>query len=74
MNQRAAVGLRRRVAKGTRIESRTQSVCDKGGHRKWVQGMIVGHDTDLDLPLAEWDNEKGLSPEAVEDDEYELAQ
>ena len=72
-NQRAASGMRRRVAVGTRVESRVRSVCDEEGHRRWARGVVVGHDSTLDLPLVEWADEKGLSPEAVFDDEYEVA-
>lgn len=61
-------GLRRRVSKGTRVESRTRSVCGKG---QWARGVIVGHDPLLDLPLVAWDDKPGLR-EALADHEYEV--
>jgi len=66
------LGLRRRIPTGTRVESRTRSVCDGEGHRRWARGVVVSHDPSLDLPLVVWDDERGLSPEAVEDHEYEV--
>jgi len=66
----SALGIRRRVAVGTRVESRKRSVCDGDGHRRWARGVVVGHDPDLDLPTVRWE---GGVLEAVEDDEFEPA-
>jgi len=66
------LGMRRRVAVGTRVESRVRSVCGKDGQRRWARGIVVGHEPSLDLPLVWWDDERGLTPEAVTDDEFEV--
>jgi hypothetical protein len=66
----AVSGMRRRVAVGTRVESRVRSVCGKDGQRRWARGVVVGYDPSLDLPLVEWSDERGVSAEAVEDYEY----
>lgn len=65
-------GLRRRVPKGTRVESRRRSVvtpCGTVGVRRWEQGRVIGHDSDLDLPLVRWERH---GVEAVLDEEYEV--
>jgi hypothetical protein len=34
--------------------------------------VVVGYDGDLDLPLVAFDDQRGLPPEALTDDEYEV--
>jgi hypothetical protein len=66
--QAVLLGMRRRVAVGTRIESRKRSI-NGDGRRRWERGRVVGHDPDLDLPVVRW--ERGLL-EALTDDEFEV--